>query len=69
MSQPPFNPFEAQLDRDAALSILREMYRHTDCLSFKLDAKRLGSLRMAWRWYKIFDKKLIASCYGDSESP
>jgi len=25
MSQPPFNPFEAQLDRDAALSIWRTL--------------------------------------------
>ncbi|HBM41026.1 MAG TPA: metalloprotease TldD, partial [Sulfitobacter sp.] len=30
MSQPPFNPFEAQLDRDAALSILRDAVAGAD---------------------------------------
>ena len=30
MSQPPFNPFEAQFDRDAALSILRDAVAGAD---------------------------------------
>ncbi|HCT33982.1 MAG TPA: metalloprotease TldD, partial [Sulfitobacter sp.] len=60
MSQPPFNPFEAQLDRDAALSILRDAVAGADDGELFFERRRSEGL--------VFDDgRLKTASYDASE--